>query len=1113
MAASSSVSYNDTDGSGSSSTAIGHSIYDEPTSIQSRPAAVASFLANQFGKKNDDLKSMLDSSKDSHKLDAMKRIVGTMASGKDVSDMFPAVVKNVVSKNIEIKKLVYVYLVRYAEEQQDLALLSIATFQRGLKDPNQLIRASALRVLSSIRVPMIVPIMMLSLKEAVSDMSPYVRKTAANAIPKLYSLDPEQKDALVEIIEKLLQDKTTLVAGSTVIAFEEVCPERIDLIHKNYRKLCNMLIDIDEWGQIAVINMLVRYARTQFLNPNKHAKAAPKDEKFYPSSESEKSDEEDDDSEDEEKKPKPYSMDPDHRLLLRNCQPLLQSRNSAVVMAIAKVYYHVAPANEIGVVVKALVRLLRSHAEVQTVVLSNIVTMSLQHKGLFDQYMKSFFVHAGDTKQVRKLKLEILTNLATEANIPVVLREFQTYVSNIDKEFAASTIQAIGRCASNIPEVADTCLAGLIRMLSNRDETVVSECIIVIKKLLQMGQKGHHDVITHMAKLLEKIKVPMARASILWLIGEYSERIPKVAPDVLRKMAKSFSSEDDVVKLQILNLGAKLYVTNSKQTRTLNQYILQLAKYDQNFDIRDRARFLRFLLFPGEKTEGSANLKKKAKKIFLAEKPAPVLQSLFKDRSQYQLGSLSHMIDAKASGYQELPDFPEEQPDASVRNVEVETVWGNQFLLNKEKGGSDKKKKQKSFYSSSEDEEDDDSEEDDSEEEEDTDDDDEEAESSEEEGEVKVDEESEDEEEESEDSGEESEFDELSESETEAKKSSEEDEESEEDSDNEDDSSEEESSEEDESSEEEEEQVVKAPPSKSKKKNQKSVAPNPSGYDQLLDLDDFSAPPPASMNGRVDALTPSLASDMNSLSLDPTGYSNLSYNASSSTTTKSHELLNKINGKGLTASYRFTRGPCIYGRNMVAVEIELKNESEKELKNIHIENKKLSSGLEMHEFTEIESMSPGQTISVAVGIDFKDTMQPVKFDLSSDAGKSTVTIKSPVGELVRGTNTNEVEFTSQQKKLTGMTETSTTFNISATFADDENRLNQTVLESASLTRSPSPVVTDGKTLRYSGVLISSNLPVLLSVHLKDGKATVTVNCEKISVGPNLMKDIKTILTK
>lgn len=29
------------------------------------------------------------------------------------------------------------------------------------------------------------------------------------------------------------------------------------------------------------------------------------------------------------------------------------------------------------------------------------------------------------------------------------------------------------------------------------------------------------------------------------------------------------------------------------------------------------------------------------------------------------------MIDAKANGYQELPLFPEEAPDPSVRNVEV----------------------------------------------------------------------------------------------------------------------------------------------------------------------------------------------------------------------------------------------------------------------------------------------------------------------------------------------------------------------------------------------------------------------------------------------------------
>lgn len=42
------------------------------------------------------------------------------------------------------------------------------------------------------------------------------------------------------------------------MAFEEVCPERIELIHKNYRKLNNLLVDVDEWGQVR-INIIVHF--------------------------------------------------------------------------------------------------------------------------------------------------------------------------------------------------------------------------------------------------------------------------------------------------------------------------------------------------------------------------------------------------------------------------------------------------------------------------------------------------------------------------------------------------------------------------------------------------------------------------------------------------------------------------------------------------------------------------------------------------------------------------------------------------------------------------------------------------------------------------------------
>lgn len=62
----------------------------------------------------------------------------------------------------------------------------------------------------------------------------------------------------------------------------------------------------------------------------------------------------------------------------------------------------------------------------------------------------------------------------------------------------------------------------------------------------------------------------------------------------------------------------------------LTQYILNLGKYDQNYDIRDRTRFIRQLIVPNEK---SGALSKYAKKIFLAQKPAPLLESPFKGRS------------------------------------------------------------------------------------------------------------------------------------------------------------------------------------------------------------------------------------------------------------------------------------------------------------------------------------------------------------------------------------------------------------------------------------------------------------------------------------------------
>lgn len=183
----------------------------------------------------------------------MKWLLAMLSKGRDVSEFFPDVVKNVVVKSVEVKKMVYIYLVHYADYDatcREIALLSINSFQKDMSGQNPLIRGLALRVMTSIRVPDIIQIQLLAARKCATDSSPYVRKCAATALTKIHLLDPEQLPNLKQILDKLIKDSSTMVLGSAISAFNEICPSSYELIHRSYRKLCHLLADMDEWSQV-----------------------------------------------------------------------------------------------------------------------------------------------------------------------------------------------------------------------------------------------------------------------------------------------------------------------------------------------------------------------------------------------------------------------------------------------------------------------------------------------------------------------------------------------------------------------------------------------------------------------------------------------------------------------------------------------------------------------------------------------------------------------------------------------------------------------------------------------------------------------------------------------
>ena len=79
-----------------------------------------------------EIKDDLNSKSIATKQKAIRKIIGAMTLGKDVSVLFPYIVKNMETPDLKLKKLIYLYIINYARIHTELAILATNTFQKGI---------------------------------------------------------------------------------------------------------------------------------------------------------------------------------------------------------------------------------------------------------------------------------------------------------------------------------------------------------------------------------------------------------------------------------------------------------------------------------------------------------------------------------------------------------------------------------------------------------------------------------------------------------------------------------------------------------------------------------------------------------------------------------------------------------------------------------------------------------------------------------------------------------------------------------------------------------------------------------------------------------------------
>ncbi|XP_022157680.1 beta-adaptin-like protein B [Momordica charantia] len=529
-----------------------------------------------------ELKEELNSQYKDKRKDAVKKVIAAMTVGKDVSSLFTDVVNCMQTENLELKKLVYLYLINYAKSQPDLAILAVNTFVKDSQDPNPLIRALAVRTMGCIRVDKITEYLCDPLQRCLKDDDPYVRKTAAICVAKLYDINAElvEDRGFLDSLKDLISDNNPMVVANAVASLAEIQENNsrpiFEITTHTLSKLLTALNECTEWGQVFILDALSRY-------------------KAEDAREAEN--------------------------IVERVTPRLQHANCAVVLSAVKMILQQMELISSTDVVRnlckkmapPLVTLLSAEPEIQYVALRNINLIVQKRPTILAHEIKVFFCKYNDPIYVKMEKLEIMIKLASDRNIDQVLLEFKEYATEVDVDFVRKAVRAIGRCAIKLERAAERCISVLLELIKIKVNYVVQEAIIVIKDIFRRYPNTYESIIATLCESLDTLDEPEAKASMIWIIGEYAERIDN-ADELLESFLETFPEEPAQVQLQLLTATVKLFLKKPTEgPQQMIQAVLNNATVEtDNPDLRDRAYIYWRLL----STDPEA-----AKDVVLAEKP------------------------------------------------------------------------------------------------------------------------------------------------------------------------------------------------------------------------------------------------------------------------------------------------------------------------------------------------------------------------------------------------------------------------------------------------------------------------------------------------------------
>lgn len=492
----------------------------------------------------------------------LKRVISNIILNKiELASLMNDIVGLFTYDNYEISRHCSHYITHYAVNNPDDALGALDFYLRFARAKDPLFRALAIKTVSSVPIKQYFRLGVEMAHQLLHDKNPHVRTAAAFAVARLFQQNEKKvsESGLIEELNTLLYDENKNVVSNALAALDSITQSSETHSFNVYKEHLLQLISgigtTSEWKQIYLLDALMSYV--------------------------------------------PQTSE-DAIQMMEAILSCLLHENVAVVLNTVKLIVYLSnfiesPEAAIPLLDKrvgaALVSLLYKPAEIQFLVLRNVILLLLGRRYLVELDVKQFFWNFDDPMFVKDTKIEIIYLLANEDNLEIVFRELEEYATNRDEKMSRKAVRAFGILSVKLEAAAARCMTLLTDLLTKDSPHIVQESIVVFCNIIRKYGKPYEKYLDQIVEHYKILVDTDGRIALAWLVGQYVDKVT-ISDEIIEYFCNSFEKESLGVQQAIMTTIIKYYVAFPKKAEPLVLKILKFATEETgNPDLRERGYF------------------------------------------------------------------------------------------------------------------------------------------------------------------------------------------------------------------------------------------------------------------------------------------------------------------------------------------------------------------------------------------------------------------------------------------------------------------------------------------------------------------------------------------